>query len=344
MKPSLPLRLDAPRSRLPLVSGDGAFTRHLAEHGAKPLVRGTVRTLQVNVGKLCNMACLHCHVEAGPKRREIMSHEVASRVVELLRANPEVEALDLTGGAPELNPSFRYLVAEARALGRRVLDRCNLTVLFEPEAATLPAFLAEHQVEIVASLPCYGPANVDEQRGAGAFDASIRALQLLNGLGYGRGGSPLQLDLVYNAVGASLPPPQASLEVRYKEELRARFGIEFHRLLTITNMPIARFARALEHGPGAGAYLGLLMQHFNAATVDGLMCKSLVSVGWDGRLYDCDFNQMTDLPLGGGGPRLPRTVFDVERLHTLEGASVATASHCFGCTAGAGSSCSGALR
>ncbi len=306
-----------------------------------------MRTLQVNVGKLCNMACLHCHVDAGPKRTEIMGREVATRVIELLRANPEVEVLDLTGGAPELNPSFRYLVAEARALGRRVIDRCNLTVLFEPEAAALPAFMAEHQVAIVASLPCYGPANVEKQRGAGAFDKSIRALQLLNGLGYGHPGSPLQLDLVYNPVGASLPPPQAALEARYKEELRSLFGIAFHRLLTITNMPLARFARALGHGAEGGedAYLALLIQNFNPATLDGLMCKSLVSVGWDGRLFDCDFNQMSELALGGGsGTRFPRTVFDVERFETMEGASVGTAAHCFGCTAGAGSSCSGALR
>ncbi len=316
------------------------FDETLALHGVRSLRRGRVTTLQINVGKLCNMACHHCHVEAGPKRTEIMPRRVAERVVELLLRNPSVEVLDLTGGAPELNPSFRFLVVQARRLGRRVIDRCNLTILFEPGMEDLPFFLAAHRVEIVASLPCYQADNVEAQRGKGVFDKSIVALRRLNDLGYGRPGSGLLLDLVYNPVGAFLPPPQAKLEARYKEELGRLFGIEFNRLLTITNMPIKRFAHMLERTGQLVDYMGLLVNHFNPATVPELMCRLLVSVGWDGRLYDCDFNQMLDIPLGGRA----RTIWDVESLDGLFGRRIATASHCFGCTAGSGSSCSGALR
>jgi len=318
-----------------------AFAATLAGHGLGELRRGAVTTLQVNVGKLCNMACHHCHVEAGPLRTEIMGLDVAQRVLELVRANPRIELVDLTGGAPELNPHFRWLVSEIRALGRRVIDRCNLTVLFEPGQEDTAAFLAEQGVEVVASLPCYSAENVTKQRGKGAFDKSIEGLLQLNALGYGRPGSGLVLDLVYNPVGATLPPAQANLERRYREELAAHFGIVFSRLLTITNLPISRFAHMLDRTGQAAAYQSLLVAHFNPATVAGLMCRSLVSVGWDGRLYDCDFNQMLELPLGGrdAGP----TVFDVEPLAALEGRAIATAGHCFGCTAGAGSSCGGAI-
>jgi radical SAM/Cys-rich protein len=320
-----------------------AFDDALSVHGCPPLARGAVRTLQVNVGKRCNQACHHCHVEAGPKRTESMSAAVAERVVALLATSPAVETVDLTGGAPELHPHFRRLVREARRLGRRVLDRCNLTVLFEPGQENLPEFLAEHRVAVTASLPCYTADNVERQRGHGVFEKSIRGLQRLNALGYGRPGSGLALDLVYNPVGPMLPPPQATLEARYRDELAQAFGVTFDRLLTLTNMPIKRFAEALARDGAAAAYQSLLVAHFNPATVDGLMCRTLVSVGWDGRLYDCDFNQMLELPLAGSAPGAPRTVWDVERLDAIAGLPVATAGHCFGCTAGAGSSCSGAL-
>jgi len=323
-----------------MVAPPPTFADALAARGIHPLRRASVTTLQVNVGKLCNQACHHCHVDAGPKRTEIMTTATAARVTELLAASPRVTAMDLTGGAPELNASFRTLVRDARRLGRRVQVRCNLTVLFVPGMGDLPEFYRDNQVELICSLPCYSAQNVDRQRGYGVFDQSIAALQRLNALGYGRDGSPLRLDLVYNPVGAFLPPPQATLEARYKQELSALFGITFHQLLTITNMPIARFATALRRDGDLASYLGLLVNHFNPATVDGLMCRSLVSVGWDGALYDCDFNQMLELPLAGGSPR---TIWSIESCDDVAALSIATASHCFGCTAGSGSSCGGAI-
>jgi radical SAM/Cys-rich protein len=319
-----------------------AFAAVLARHDLGPLRRGTVRTLQVNVGKLCNQACHHCHVDAGPKRTEIMREQTAERVLALLAASGSVESVDLTGGAPELNPSFRALVRVARRLGRRVQVRCNLTVLFTPGMEDLPEFYRDHDVELICSLPCYSAENVDRQRGRGVFEQSIEALGRLNGIGYGRAGSPLRLDLVYNPVGAFLPPPQATLEARYKDELGSAFGIEFHRLLTITNMPIQRFAEALRRDGQLASYLGLLVNHFNPRTVDDLMCRSLVSVGWDGGLSDCDFNQMLALPLADGA-RAPATIWTLESCDDLAGLPIATAGHCFGCTAGAGSSCAGAI-
>jgi radical SAM/Cys-rich protein len=323
----------------PLSKTRESFARTLARHGLSPLRRGPVTALQINVGKLCNLACHHCHVEAGPRRAEVMTRSVAERTIELLDRSSSVSVVDLTGGAPEMNPSFRYLVTAARRLEREVIDRCNLTVFFEPGCGDLPEFLAEEGVHVVASLPCYTAENVDRQRGRGVFDGSIEALRRLNALGYGRPGSSLRLDLVYNPLGPSLPPPQAKLEERYREELMRLFGIEFHGLLTIANMPIKRFARLLSRTNQEEAYMSLLVNHFNPKTVAGLMCRSLVSVSWDGKLYDCDFNQMLELPLGGG----PRTVWDVESLEALSGERIATRPHCFGCTAGAGSSCSGAL-
>lgn len=321
-----------------------SFDEVLRTRGLRALRRDRVTTLQVNVGKLCNMACHHCHVEAGPKRTEIMPRGVAERVIELVAANPGVEVVDLTGGAPEMNPSFRWLVAEARRLGRRVVDRCNLTILFEPGMDDLADFLAAHQVEVVASLPCYRAENVEKQRGKGAFDKSIVALRRLNALGYGQPDSGLKLDLVYNPLGAFLPPSQAALEVKYKEELWKLFGIEFGRLFTITNMPIKRFAQSLERAGKYQAYLSLLVAHFNPGTVPELMCRSLVSVGWDGKLYDCDFNQMLDIELGAVAETGARTVWDATSLDALARRRIATGSHCFGCTAGAGSSCAGALQ
>ena len=319
------------------------FAATLESNGLAPLTRGPVTTLQINVGRLCNLACHHCHVEAGPKRTEIMPDRLAARVVELLDLNPSVGVVDLTGGAPEMNPSFRFLVREARRRGHQVIDRCNLTIFFEPGSGDLPEFLAAEGVHVVASLPCYTAENVDRQRGLGVFDGSIEALTRLNALGYGRPNSPLRLDLVYNPLGASLPPPQARLETQYREELGRLFGIEFHQLLTITNMPIKRFAGLLGRTGQHDAYMSLLVNHFNPATVPGLMCRSLLSVGWNGQLYDCDFNQMLDLPLGAAGRTGARTMWDVESFGPLLGERIATGRHCFGCTAGAGSSCTGAL-
>jgi radical SAM/Cys-rich protein len=317
-----------------------------AEHvhrviGSRTLDRRITTTVQVNVGKRCNQACHHCHVDAGPKRTESMSEATVLRVLELIARDASVETVDITGGAPELNPHFRMLVESARAVGKRVIDRCNLTVLFEPGMEDLAVFLASQRVELVCSLPCYTADNVDQQRGVGVFDKSIGALRMLGGLGYGREGSGLLLDLVYNPLGASLPPPQATLEAKYREELRRLFGIEFGRLLTIANMPIKRFADQLRRWGEYDRYLGLLVNHFNPATLPGLMCRDLVSIGWDGKLYDCDFNQMLELPLGG--ERGPATIFEIESFAALRAIPVATGTHCFGCTAGSGSSCSGAL-
>jgi radical SAM/Cys-rich protein len=329
----------AARAYHPGVQPGPAFADQLARAGLPPLARGPVRTLQLNVGLRCNLACHHCHVESGPKRREAMDRRGIERVLELLARNPTVRCLDVTGGAPELHAHFRTLVAGARALGRRVIDRCNLTVLLEPGQEDTAEFLAAHGVEIVASLPCYLEENVDRQRGRGVHRGSVEALLRLNRLGYGRPGSPLVLDLVYNPLGPELPPGQAELEARYRSELRARFGVEFHRLLTLANMPIRRFARALARRGELAAYQALLVNHFNPETLPGLMCRELLSVGHDGRLFDCDFNQALGLPLPGP----ERTIWDLDDLAALAGRPVATARHCFGCTAGAGSSCGGAL-
>ena len=319
-------------------AGARDFPDRLAAAGEWPLRRGPVRTLQVNVGRRCDLACHHCHVEAGPKRTESMDRRTADRVLKLLARNPEVETLDLTGGAPELNESFRALVGGAAALGRRVVDRCNLTVLLLPGQEDTAAFLADHGVEIVASLPCYSDERVDAQRGRGVFERSVEALRRLNQLGYGRPETGLLLDLVYNPTGAFLPPPQDELEARYRIELRDRLGVEFSRLVTITNMPIRRFARDLLRRGELFSYMALLVNHFNQATLPALMCRGLLSVGYDGRLHDCDFNQALEMPLGAG----PRTVWEVDDLRALEGTIIAVAGHCFGCTAGAGSSCGGA--
>ena len=316
------------------------FGETLGRRGLAPLTRGPVTTLQINVGWRCDLACTHCHVEAGPNRTEMMDRKTADRILTVLRGSPSVTTVDLTGGAPELNAQFRHLVVGARALGLQLIDRCNLTILLEPGQEDTAEFLAEHCVQVVASLPCTTEETVDAQRGRRVFERSIEALHKLAHLGYGRPGSPLTLDLVYNPPGATLTPPQAKLEATYRRELKQRFGIEFHRLLAITNMPIRRFARALEREGKADAYLSLLIAHFNPDTVPELMCRGLVSVGYDGRLHDCDFNQMLDLPLGGKA----RTIWEVTDLAELEGDHIATARHCFGCTAGAGSSCGGTLR
>jgi radical SAM/Cys-rich protein len=326
---------------LPILNATASvdFQEKLRQHGLGELQRRAVTTLQINVGKLCNQSCHHCHVEAGPKRTEIMPANVAERVLALLAATPSIQTVDITGGAPELNENFRRLVSESRHMQKHVIDRCNLTVLFEPGLETLAEFLAANQVEITASLPCYTESNVDQQRGKGAFEKSVRALRMLNAIGYGKPGSGLALNLVYNPLGASLPPPQEKLEADYKSHLRESFGIEFNRLFTITNMPIKRFADMLAREGKHESYMGLLANHFNPATVSNLMCRDLVSIGWDGKIYDCDFNQMLDMETPGG-----KNIWEIDSFSELANSRIATDSHCFGCTAGAGSSCGGSLQ
>ncbi|MBM4254734.1 MAG: radical SAM/Cys-rich domain protein [Deltaproteobacteria bacterium] len=318
------------------------FAQHIRQQG-NPLHRLAIDTVQVNVGKLCNQACLHCHVEAGPKRTEIMDRQTAEQVLDFIRtATPQT--VDITGGAPELNPSFRWLVEQNRRQGRHVIDRCNLTILFEPGQEDLPQFLADQQVEIVASLPCYSLENVTKQRGQGVFEKSIDALKRLNRIGYGSEGSGLTLNLVYNPVGAHLPPPQAKLEEDYKRELGSNFGIAFNHLYTITNMPISRFAHALQREGKAEAYMELLAHSFNPTTLDGLMCRRQVSISWDGYLYDCDFNQMLDMKVGNGRPFRLGEKPATELMQALQKRAILVDSHCYGCTAGAGSSCGGSLQ
>lgn len=324
----------------PAPEGRADFGATLARHGLPPLRRLAPTALQVNVGRLCNQACHHCHVDAGPGRKEIMTAATAARVIEIIAANPAFRTIDFTGGAPELNPNFRRLVESARAAGREVIVRCNLTVLFAPAMEWLPEFYRDARVHLICSLPCYSAENVEKQRGPGVFDASIAALRILNRLGFGAGRFPL--DLVYNPVGPFLPPAQDELERRYRDELGRAFGVSFDRLLTLANMPIRRFARDLERHGRAAEYMGLLVNHFNPATIEALMCRTLVSVGYDGGLYDCDFNQMLAMPLGAADGRA-LSIFDIEDFSALAGARIATGPHCFGCTAGAGSSCGGAL-
>lgn len=305
------------------------------------LTAWAIEVLQINVGKLCNQTCRHCHVDAGPDRRESMNLPVAEACVRLLGAG-QIPTLDITGGAPEMNPHFRWLVAEASKLNCRVIDRCNLTILVAPGFDDLPEFLASHAVEIIASLPCYLEENVDRQRGNHVFERSILALKRLNALGYGLPGSPLKLNLVYNPVGPTLPPGQACLEADYRRELRSRYGVEFSQLFTITNMPISRFLDDLLQSGKLEAYMQTLVNAFNPATVGGLMCRSTLSIDWQGGLYDCDFNQMLDLKVE---PGLPANVQDIREqdLAQLTARRIVTGKHCFGCTAGAGSSCRGTL-
>jgi radical SAM/Cys-rich protein len=302
--------------------------------------RGQLTTLQVNLGYRCNQSCLHCHVNAGPNRKEMMSAGTIDTVVEFLQA-ANISTLDLTGGAPELNPGFRDLVRRARALGVHVMDRCNLTILGEPGQEELAGFLAENRVEVIASLPCYLEDNVDGQRGKGVYRGSIHGLKALNALGYGKPGSGLVLNLVYNPTGPFLPPPQASLEVDYKRELANRFGIVFNQLYTLTNLPIQRFGSMLVSKGQFDDYMKLLREAYSAENLDSVMCRSLLSVDWQGHVYDCDFNQMLDLPLLIEGKPRPKLADLIGR--DLEGNPIVIADHCYGCTAGQGSSCGGAL-
>ena len=302
--------------------------------------RRRVETLQVNLGYKCNQACLHCHVNAGPTRTEMMDEETIQTVVRFLEAS-DVNTLDLTGGAPELNPHFRDLVARAHRLGVRVMDRCNLTILEEPGQEDLAAFLAASQVEVVASLPCYLEENVDGQRGDGVFGKSIRALRELNRLGYGAPDSGLTLNLVYNPQGASLPPPQRELEQQYKKHLRHEYGVCFNQLFTLTNMPIQRFGSTLISKGQFNDYMRTLRESYREENLDSVMCRSLISVDWQGFVYDCDFNQMLGLALVHDNNRKPRLEDLIGR--DLNGNPVVVRDHCFGCTAGQGSSCGGAL-
>lgn len=315
------------------------FEQVTKRHGID-MTRSSVDTLQVNMGKLCNQACLHCHVEAGPnKKRENMDRATVDRILELIDRSAPIRTVDITGGAPELNPNFRYFVEELRRRDIDVWDRCNLTVLEVPGQEETADFLAHHGVKVVASLPCYSSDNVDKQRGDGVFAASIRALQKLNSLGYGIEGSGLEIDLVYNPVGAHLPPSQAQLKKDYKAKLDADFGIQFNELYCITNMPIKRFLFDLKRQNKLAEYMQLLIDNFNPAAAREVMCLSLVSVSWDGKIFDCDFNQMLQLGLSGS----QNTLSDIDSFDALAGGQITLRDHCFGCTAGAGSSCGGAL-
>ncbi|MCM2254145.1 MAG: arsenosugar biosynthesis radical SAM protein ArsS [Vicinamibacteria bacterium] len=315
------------------------FARRLSG-GDRPgeLRAGTVRTLQVNVGKRCNQACRHCHVDASPLRTEVMADDVVDACLDVLARHPELTTLDITGGAPELHPRFREMVARAHALGRAVLVRHNLTVQFEPGQADLPEFFAAHGCEVVCSLPHYTAEATDRQRGRGVYEKSLAGLRRLNEVGYGRGDG-LVLTLVANPVGAFLPPKQEDLERDTRAYLAEQHAIGFDRLITITNMPIARFEEWLRRAGLHDEYMDRLEAAYNPATVDGLMCRSLVSVDWTGHVHDCDFNQMLEMGLAHG---LPQRVHGLD-VRALAGREILTGDHCFGCTAGAGSSCGGAI-
>jgi len=329
--------------------GDCCFPEDLKMRDTKPLLadsdfpaifRGQLEILQINLGYRCNLSCVHCHVNAGPKRTESMTGDTMAQVLALAETAP-IHTLDLTGGAPEMHPDFRYLVRAARDLGIKVIDRCNLTILETPGYEDLGEFLAGHQVEIVASLPCYLQENVDKQRGKGVFKDSLAALQRLNSLGYGQTDSPLRLNLVYNPVDAVLPPDQHNLELAYKQHLRQHYGIVFNRLFALANMPIQRFGSLLISQGRFDAYLNLLKDSFRTENLDKLMCLNTLSIDWQGYVYDCDFNQMLALPLGATA-KLKTHISDLN-LECLHEAPIATAAHCYGCTAGQGSSCGGAL-
>ena len=315
------------------------FENTLQSYGQE-LRRSTTRILQVNLGKLCNLTCSHCHVNAGPGRKENMDRATLDRILDWFEASA-VQTIDFTGGAPEMNPGFKDAIVRIRsmALQRRIIDRCNLTILLEPGFDELSEFLALHEVELIASMPCYQPDNVNAQRGEGVFDSSIRALQILNELGYGHSDN-LPLHLVYNPIGPFLPAPQAGLESDFKKAMSEHFGVVFNRLYTITNMPIARFASWLKNNGELASYNELLVNAFNPETVGGLMCRDTLSVDWEGGVYDCDFNQMLGLRMGG---REYRRLWEIE-VSQVAGAAIQVADHCYGCTAGSGSSCGGAIE
>ncbi|MBA5876414.1 MAG: radical SAM/Cys-rich domain protein [Nitrospira sp. CR1.2] len=334
-----PLASSAEQLRLLAQIGAGLpFEEQLQRSGLSPLQATGITVFQINLGKLCNQTCRHCHVDAGPDRTERMSRETAEQCIAAL-AQTDIPTVDITGGAPELNANFRRLVEQASALNRHVMDRCNLSVLLLPSQADLAEFLAHHRVEVVASLPYYRAAQTDAQRGEGIFDKSIEALRRLNGLGYGREGSGLLLNLVHNPVGAFLPPKQEAVEAQFRKELRTKHGVEFNHLYTITNMPVSRFLEFLVETGNYEGYMERLANAFNPAAAAGVMCRYTLSVSWDGRLYDCDFNQMLDLPVDHGAPAHIRD-FNPAQLHYRR---IVTRNHCYGCTAGSGSSCGGSV-
>jgi len=323
------------RSILEKPNGFPMFDERLKTSGLPPLTATSMKVLQINVGKLCNQTCRHCHVDASPDRREVMSRETAEICMRALAAS-DIPIVDITGGAPELNPSFRYLVEESKRLGRHVMDRCNLTVLNLASQRDLIEFLAAHEVEIVASLPYYQPHQTDAQRGEGVFESSIQALHKLNEAGYGKGGK-LKLTLVYNPVGAFLPPRQASIEADFKRALKRQHDIDIDGVYTITNMPISRFLEFLLDSGNYDSYMHKIIGAYNPHAVESVMCRTMVSVGWDGTLYDCDYNQMLELPIEERAGRNIKD-FTPER---HQGRVIMTGRHCFGCTAGQGSSCGG---
>ena len=315
-----------------------SFETQLHQAGLFPLRATGITVFQINVGKLCNQTCRHCHVDAGPARTESMTRETAELCIQAL-AKTDIPTVDITGGAPELNPNFRWLVEQSRALGRQVMDRCNLSVLLLPSQADLAEFLAANRVEIIASLPYYRASQTNAQRGEGVFEKSVDGLRMLNALGYGQDGTGLTLNLVYNPVGAFLPPKQEAIESKFRKELRNRHGIEFNHLYTITNMPISRFLEFLIESGNYEGYMERLANAFNPAAAAGVMCRYTISVGWNGMLYDCDFNQMLDLPVNHRAPSHIRD-FDPVQLHQRQ---IVTRNHCYGCTAGSGSSCGGTV-
>ena len=317
------------------------FEERVTTAGLGRLRATGITVFQINVGKLCNQTCRHCHVDAGPDREERMTRETAELCIRVL-AQTDIPTVDITGGAPELNPNFRWLIEQATALGRHVIDRCNLSVLLLPSQSDLGAFLARHKVEIIASLPYFRPSQTDAQRGNGVYEKSIEALQLLNRLGYGQEGSGLTVNLVHNPVGAFLPPKQEAIEAQFRRELLRHHGIRFNHLYTITNMPISRFLEFLLESGNYEGYMERLANAFNPTAAAGVMCRYTLSIGWDGTLYDCDFNQMLDLPLADKAIRHLRDVTPAG-LAGLQNRNIVTGNHCYGCTAGSGSSCGGAV-
>ena len=313
------------------------FNQMLKLHDHRPIRRSKLSDLQINLGYLCNQACEHCHVEAGPKRTEMMSQETMRKIVHWAKEN-EVKSVDITGGAPEMIPGFRTFCDQLLALGISITSRCNLTVLFEPGMEGLAQWYADRNIRLVCSLPCYTPQNVDKQRGKGVFGKSIKGLQALNAAGYGRERNKL-IDLVYNPIGPVLPPSQQSLQMDYKERLKNDFDIDFNSLLTLTNLPVKRFEHFLSRTGQLQSYMQLLVDNFNPTTVEPLMCRHLISVDWQGYVYDCDFNQMLELPLAATGRK---QLWEIDSTK-LENAPITVGKHCFGCTAGAGSSCGGSL-
>ncbi len=313
------------------------FSNRIESHSIT-LSRRLLDTLQINLGKLCNQVCTHCHVGAGPaKTRENMNLPTAKRLLELAEKTPSIKTVDMTGGAPELNPHFRMLVREFGRMDVQIIDRCNLTVLSLPGQEDTVDFLAQNNVKIVASMPCYSQENVDKQRGVGVFEQSIEGLRVLNSAGYGQAHSSLELDLVYNPAGAFLPPPQLELKAQYTKQLDEDFGIKFNDLYCITNLPVLRFRDELERTGQLSDYMKVLSDSFNSNAAEAVMCRTMVSVSWDGKIYDCDFNQMLGMPID----QKNRTVHDINSFEEIQKSNISFANHCYGCTAGAGSSCGG---